>query len=107
MTKTDILNPLDKRDKKKLFPRIRNTYNENTPIYESDGCVFVNPNTFDRLVLVFECIQKKTQTFEQFTESVTINPVGSVTVNTWEIGNVRQYILVTVDGLCHTKWPYM
>ena len=99
--KTVKVNPLDKKDKRSLFPRIRNKFNENTPVYESDGCVFVNPNTFDRLVLVFECIQKKTKTLEHFTASVTINQDGSTTVDTWEMSNVRQYILVTVDGLPH------
>ena len=62
---------------------------------------FVNPNTFERLILVSECIQKKTKTFENFTSSVTINEDNTVTVDTWDINNVRQYILMTVDGLPH------
>ena len=98
---TVYINQVDKKDKKKLFPRIRNSFNENLPIYESDGCVFVNPNTFERLVLVFECIQKKTNTFEKFTSSITINSDNSVTVDTWAMNNVRQYLLLTVDGLPH------
>ena len=98
---TVFINQIDKNDKKKLFPRIRNNFNENPPIYESDGCVFVNPNTFERLVLVFECIQKKTNTYEKFTSSITINTDSTITVDSWDVNNVRQYILLTVDGLPH------
>ena len=98
---TAFITQVDKNDKKKIFPRIRNNFNENQPIYESDGCIFVNPNTFERLVLVFECIQKKTNTFEQFTSSITINSDNTVKVDTWDVNNVRQYVLITVDGLPH------
>ena len=74
---------------------------ENTPIYENDECVFTNPNTFERLILVLECIQKKTKTFENFTSCVTINEDNTVTVHNWDIKNVRQFILMTVDGIPH------
>ena len=73
MPQSVFITPIDKKDKSKLFPKIRNHLNPHQPIYESEGCLFVNPNTFDRLVLVFEEIQKKTGTFDKFTSSITVN----------------------------------
>ena len=37
---------LDRKTKAKLYPRVRNKFNVNKPIYESEGTVYVNPNTF-------------------------------------------------------------
>ena len=96
-----FITPMDKKDKSKLFPKIRNHLNPNQPVYESEGCLYVNPNTFDRLVMVFEEIQKKTGTFENYTSSITVNDDDTLTVESWEITNVRSYILITVDGLPH------
>ena len=96
-----FITQIDKKDKSKLFPKIRNHLNPNQPIYESEGCLFVNPNTFDRLVMVFEEIQKKTGTFDKFNSLITVNDDKTVTVDAWDITNVRSYVVVTVDGLPH------
>ena len=96
-----FITPMDRKDKSKLFPKIRNHMNPNQPVYESEGCLFVNPNTFDRLVMVFEEIQKKTGTFEKYTSSITVNDDDTITVESWDMTNVRSYVLVTVDGLPH------
>ena len=99
--KIDYVKVTEKRDKSVLFPHVRNISNYNTPVYESEGCIFINPNRFDRLVKVFEDIQQKTGTYQKYTSSITFSDDGDISVNTYEIQNVRQYVLVTVDGLPH------
>ena len=89
------------RDKGILFPNVRDIGNVNTPVYQSEGCIFVNPNTYDRLVKVVEDIQIKTGTYKRYTSAITLSKNDQVTVEVWEEQNVRQYVLITVDGLPH------
>ena len=51
--------------------------------------------------MVFEEIQKKTGTFDKFNSLITVNDDKTVTVDAWDITNVRSYVVVTVDGLPH------
>ena len=91
----------DKKTKAKLYPQVRNIYNENRPIYRSQGTVFVNPNTFIRVKMVLEEIQKLTKTGDKQTKLIRIEEDGSITVQVNEVKNVRSWILVTLDGLPH------
>ena len=50
---------LDRKTKAKLYPRVRNKFNVNKPIYESQGTVYVNPNTFIRVKMVLDEIQRQ------------------------------------------------
>ena len=34
------------KDKRIVFPQVRNIDQENDPIYETEKCVYVNPNSF-------------------------------------------------------------
>ena len=51
---------IEVEDKSKLYPRVRNIFNENQPNYESEGIVFVNPNKFIRVKIVLNQLQKLT-----------------------------------------------
>jgi len=86
------------RDKGILFPNVRDIGNVNTPVYQSEGCIFVNPNTYERLVKVVEDIQIKTGTYKIYTSSITLSKNDQVTVDVWEEQNVRKYVLITVAG---------
>ena len=87
--------------KKKLYPHVRNKFNENDAIYESQGAYFVNPNNFIRVKMTLEEILKLTKTDVKHTALVKIEPDGSVTVKVNEVNNVRTWIVVTLDGLPH------
>jgi hypothetical protein len=91
----------DGSKKAKLFPRVRNTFNENEPVYESEGAVFVNPNTFIRVKIVLEEILKLTKTDVKHTTLIQIEEDGSVTVKVAELHNIRTWVVVTLDGLPH------
>ena len=78
------------KNKQILFPQVRNIDQENDPIYETEKCVYVNPNSFERVEKVFEEVQKRTNTYGNDTSFLTISEVK-------ELPNVRQYLVITVD----------
>ena len=61
----------------------------------------MNPNSFERVEKVFEEVQKRTNTYGNDTSFLTISEDGRVCIETRELPNVRQYIVITVDGLPH------
>ena len=91
----------DGNKKAKLFPHVRNKFNENDAVYESEGAVFVNPNTFIRVKIVLEEILKLTKSDVKHTTLVKIEENGSVTMKVVEVQNLRTWVVVTLDGLPH------
>ena len=91
----------DGNEKAKLFPRVRNKFNENDAVYESEGAVFVNPNTFIRVKIVLKEILKLTKSDVKHTTLVKIEEDGSVTMKVVEVQNLRTWVVVTLDGLPH------
>ena len=87
--------------KAELFPRVRNKFNENHAIYESQGAVFVNPNNFIRVKMVLEEILRLTKTDVKHNTLVKIEDDGTVTVKVLEVHNMRTWVVVTLDGLPH------
>ena len=95
------LTEIDKKTKSTLYPNVRNKYNENKPVYESQGTVYVNPNNFIRVKMVLEEIQKLTKTNDKHTKLIKIEDDGSITEQVQELNNIRTWVLVTLDGLPH------
>ena len=89
------------KDKRINFPQVRNIEQKNDAIYETEKCVYVNPNKFERVEKVFEEIQKRTKTFENPSSFLTIDEAGNIAVEIPKLADVRHYIVVTVDGLPH------
>ena len=73
------------KDKQILFPQVRNIDQENDPIYETEKCVYVNPNSFERVEKVFEEVQKRTNTYGNDTSFLTISEDGRVCIETREL----------------------
>ena len=69
---------IGKNDKSKLYPSVRNKFNENVAMYRSQGIVFVNPNNFIRVKMTLEEIQKLTKT-DKHTTQISIGNDGSIT----------------------------
>ena len=88
-------------DKAKLYPRVRNIFNENQSSYESEGIVYVNPNKFNRVKIVLHQIQKLTKTDDNENTLIEIEDDGSITSKVKEVNNMRTWIAVTLDGLPH------
>ena len=88
-------------DKAKLYPRVRNIFNENQSSYESEGIVYVNPNKFIRVKIVLHQIQKLTKTDDNENTLIEIEDDGSITSKVKEVNNMRTWIAVTLDGLPH------
>ena len=88
-------------DKRVIYPKVRNIQQANDGIYETEKCVYVNPNKFERVEKVFEEIQKRTKTFDNPTSFLLFDKAGKVSVETQELSDVRQYLIITVDGLPH------
>ena len=88
-------------DKRVIFPKVRNIQQSNDGIYETEKCVYVNQNKFERVEKVFEEIQKRTKTFDKPTSFLVFDKAGNVSVETQELSDVRHYLIITVDGLPH------
>ena len=101
MCKPTFVQLKEVKDKRINFPHVRNIEQKNDAIYETEKCVYVNPNKFERVEKVFEEIQKRTKTFENPSSFLTIDESGNIAVEIRELANVRHYIVVTVDGLPH------
>ena len=96
-----LLTDTDLKTKSDLFPRIRNIFNENKPIYVSQGITYVNPNSFIRVKMVLDEIQTLTKTNEKHTTVITIEDDNSISTEVIEVSNMRIWIVVTLDGLPH------
>ena len=91
----------EKVSKAKLYPRVRNNFNENQPMYRSQGTILANPNTFARVKLVLRGIKKLTGTSEVHNSSITFTDEKSISEKAWGVHNLRTWIAITVDGLPH------
>ena len=96
-----FLTEADTKTKSDIFPRMRNKFNENKPVYESQGTTYVNPNTFIRVKMVFDEIQRLTKTNEKHTTLIKIEEDNSISTKVCEVNNIRAWIAVTLDGLPH------
>ena len=90
-----------KMSKAKLYPRVRNRFNENQALYISQGTIFANPNSFSRVKFVLRGIKGLTGTSKEYNSSVTFVDKHTVKVKTWGVTNMRTWIGITVDGLPH------
>ena len=90
-----------KVSKASLYPRVRNSFNENPPIYRSQGTIYANPNTYSRVKLVLRGIKKLTGTSDIHNSSITFTDKKTVSEKTWGVHNLRTWIAITVDGLPH------
>ena len=97
----DILIEDAKVSKAKIYPRVRNQFNENPPIYRSQGMILANPNTFPRVKLVLRGIKNLTGTSKVHNSSITFTDDKNIEVKTWGVHNMRSWIVITVDGLPH------
>ena len=96
-----LLTDIDTDTKSKLFPQMRNIFNENKAIYESQGITYVKPNKFIRVKLVFDEIQRITNTKENHTTLLKIENENKITTEVSQVNNVRSWIVVTLDGSPH------
>ena len=91
----------DIKSKATLYPRVRNSMNENDPVYHSQGMVLANPNTFPRTKLVMRKIKELTGTSKVHNSSITFKDSTNVEVKTWGVNNMRTWVVITADGLPH------
>ena len=66
----------NRKTKAKLYPRVRNKFNVNKPIYESEGTVYVNLNTFIRVKMVLDEIQRLTKTDSRYTKLLKLKKMA-------------------------------
>ena len=91
----------DIKSKATLYPRVRNLMNENDSVYHSQGMVLANPNTFPRVKLVMRKIKELTGTSKVHNSSITFKDSTNVEVKTWDVNNMRTWVVITADGLPH------
>ena len=96
-----LITDTDLKTKSDLFPRMRNVFNENKPIYVSQGITYVNPNSFIRVKMVLDEIQTLTKTNEKHTTLLKIEEDNTISTEVTEVNNMRTWIVVTLDGLPH------
>ena len=71
--------------KAKIYPRVRNQFNENPPIYRSQGMILANPNTFSRVKQVLQGIKDLTGTSKVHNSSITFSDDKNIEVKTWGV----------------------